>query len=97
MATHPLFAAQQAAQAAFDADDLNLAKLQALDAADAAFYAALGAARAEWQALPEGDAKASAETNAYDTVVEQEGALRDELYWLDIALRTYAMTPEGGW
>ena len=80
-------------RAGFDADELNLGALQALEAAERAFYGALGAAHAEWLALPEGGAKASAEQNAWDT----EGTDEDELYWLQIALATYAMTPEGGW
>lgn len=90
--SHALFQAHQAAQAAFDADG-TLLTLPALEAAERAFFAALAAASAEWNAIPEGAAKSSAETNAYDT----EGTDENELYWLDIAIRTYAMTPEGGW
>ncbi|HLY47629.1 MAG TPA: hypothetical protein VKR21_00400 [Solirubrobacteraceae bacterium] len=89
---HALFRAYQTAQLAFDAD-ATLATLPALEAAERAYYDALYAARAEWNALPDNAAKASAETNACDT----EGADENELYWFDIALRTYAMTPEGGW
>jgi len=57
------------------------------DAARADYFSKLAAARAEWNALPEGDRKGSSEDNAYDT----EGTDTNELYWFEIALRTYEM------
>jgi hypothetical protein len=87
MATTDLYQTCIEADAAFHADDLNLDKLRVSDAAFAAYQMAIKAARAEWYALPGGDLKDSAETNAHDT----EGTEIDELYWFEIAIRTYEM------
>jgi len=73
--------------AAWKADEMNLDKLHASDKAFADYMAAMAAARKVWMALPAGDAKDSAETNADDT----EGCAEDELFWLEIAIRTFEM------
>lgn len=84
MATE-LHIAMTAAEAAWRADDMNLDKLHSYEAAERAWNAAVAAKRAEWNALPEGDQKSSAHENADDT----EGTFEDELYWLQIAVRSY--------
>lgn len=83
--TTDLYRAHVAADAAWQADELNLDLLNASDAAFAAYMAAVAEARRAWEALPDCDAKWSAETNAYDT----EGTDIDELHWLQIAIRTF--------
>jgi hypothetical protein len=88
--TTALFQAFTAADAAWNADELNLDLLRASDAAYAAYMAAVAATRAEWNAIPEGNGKFSAEINAHDT----EGTDIDELFWLEIAIRTYEINGE---
>jgi hypothetical protein len=85
--TTDIFQAHAAAEAAYQADDMNISLLNASDAAFAAYMKATATARDEWNALPKGDAKDSAETNAEDT----EGTDVDQLYWYEIAIRTYEM------
>ena len=87
MNTTDIYRAHVEAEAAYQADDLNLDLMHAANAAYRAYLAAVSQARAIWVALPEGDAKFSAETNAEDT----EGCAEDELLWLEIAIRTFEM------
>ncbi len=87
MNTTELYQKMIATEAAFTADDRNLDKMHAADAAFKAYHDARIAARNEWNALPAGDAKDSAETNAFDT----EGCLEDELRWFQIAIGTWEM------
>jgi hypothetical protein len=86
-----LFAAYQAADAAVDAAVAYDAKVwKAADVASAAYFAAVAAKTAKWNALPECDAKCSAEENANDTVyVELAGSPEDRLFWLQIAIGSY--------
>lgn len=83
--TTALYQTYMAAEAAFVADELSIAKMDVADAAFAAYGKAKDAARRKWEALPEGDAKDSAEQNAHDT----EGCFEDKLRWYEIALGTY--------
>lgn len=92
MATTDLYRAMIETEAAWSADAMNLDLLRAADAAFSAHLAAEGAARDRWDAIPAGDAKDSAEQNAYDT--EDTGA--DALRWYEIALRTYEMNVDTG-
>ena len=89
--TSELFQALKQAEASFEAD-ASLANLDALEAAERAYFSALGATRAAWAALPEGERKDSAELNAYDTVEENSADRADELYRLQIAISTYELT-----
>jgi hypothetical protein len=92
METTELFARHQATEAAYQADDMNLDLMRAADKAYAAFMAGVEKARKEWDALPKGHAKDSAEQNAFDT----EGTDVDELYWFVIAIRTYEINVNDG-
>lgn len=85
MNTTALYNSMIEANAAFAADELNLEKLRVLEAAETAYYAAVAAKRAEWNARPTGDRKDSAEQNAVDT----EGCEIDQLRWYEVALMTY--------
>lgn len=85
--TTELFQTMTAAEDAFAADDMNLDKLNAADAAFAAYHTELAKRRAEWNALPAGDRKDSAEQNAFDT----EGTAVDQLRWFEIAIGTFDM------
>lgn len=87
MTTTALFQAYAAAEAAMIAADYSPASQDAADKAHVAWVQAIGAARAEWKALPAGDRKDSAEQNAHDT----EGCDVDELRWFEIALMTYEL------
>ncbi len=86
MATE-LYNTMIAAIHAHQADDMNVDKLNALEAAEAAYYGKRAELRAQWNAIPESDNKASAEENANDT----EGTDIDTLYWFEIALRSYEL------
>lgn len=55
----------------------------ALQEVDAAYNAALAEMAAAWDAIEEGDAKDSAEINAFDTRGSE-----DRLFWLCIAVQT---------
>lgn len=83
--SNELFARKNALEAAWLSDDLNLDKLNAYEQAEREYLSAVAAARAEWNALPSGDLKMSAEENAYDT----EGTAEDELFWIQVAIRSY--------
>lgn len=83
--TTELYQAYTKAEAAWNAAEMDLDLLWAADAAYKAYSAELIAARDEWAALRDSEAKSSATTNAYDT----EGTDEDELYWFQIALSTY--------
>jgi hypothetical protein len=86
-----LYAAMNAAEAAFAADD-TIANLRALEAAEQAYFAYLKVARSQWNALPEGDRKDSAEQNANDTRdVDQAFEPGNELAWFHVALGSYDM------
>ena len=86
--TTALYQIHVAAEAAMIAADYELiTACQVADRAYAAYVAAVSAARAEWNALPVGERKDSAEQNAYDT----EGCDEDELRWFEIAISTYEM------
>ncbi len=80
----PEFAALQQAEQAFNADP-SVAALEVLQAAEKVFFAALSAARAAVNALPDGDTKYRAEENAADT----EGTKVDELKYLRVVFDTY--------
>lgn len=71
-------------EAAWRADDCNLDKLNAYEAAERAWEARRSELRAQWNALPQNEAKDSAEDNANDS----EGT-EDELVWLEVAIRGY--------
>lgn len=83
--TTELFQTMKAAELAFNADDMNTEKLDVLEVAERAYFAEVAKRRAEWDALPAGERKDSAEQNAFDT----EGTNVDQLRWLEIALGTY--------
>ena len=76
------FQAQAQAEAAFAADAMSLEKLAALETAEAAYLAAYQTAKAAWDAVEEGQAKDSAELNAWDTVAEQAANPADQVQWL---------------
>lgn len=80
------FQAQTEAEAAFDADSLDLGKLAALQAAETVYFAALRALSAKWDAVEEGQLKDSAEVNAWDTISEQATPEADKVQWLRFAL-----------
>ena len=85
-----LYAAMIKAESAWEADDTNLKLLNAADHAREAYFTALAAKRAQWNALPKGEAKDSAEDNAYDTIAESDPRLgADEIAWFDYAIRSY--------
>lgn len=86
--TTELFQTMKAAELAYNADDMNTAKLDVLEAAEKAYFAALTKRQAQWDALPAGERKDSAEQNAHDTNVETDFD-GDRLRWLEIALGTY--------
>lgn len=84
--TTDLFQRVQAAEAAFALNN-DLVVLHKLEDAERAYYDAVAAARAEWNVLPAGDRKDSAEQNAYDT----EGCDVDELRWFEIAIMSFGL------
>ena len=85
MATTDLFETLKTAEAAWNADDLNLDLLYALEFAERAYGDAVAARRAKWNALPAGDTKSSAEENANDT----EDCRFDRLRWFEVAICGY--------
>jgi hypothetical protein len=78
------FAALRQAEQAFDADQ-SIPALETLQAAERVYFAALGAARAAFNALPDGDTKYRAEENAADT----EGTDIDQLKFFRAVLSTH--------
>lgn len=88
-----LFAKLNAAEAAYEAFGFNVSldqldacfeALRALEDARCAYYSAIRERKAVWDTL-RGENRGSAIDNAYDT----EGTDTDELYWLEIAIRSY--------
>lgn len=79
------YSALTEAQAKFDADPLSLDALKELESAEALYNAWVAGRRAEWDAIPESDRKASAEENANET----EGCMSDRLRWYEIAIGSY--------
>ena len=90
-----LFTQMIEAKAAFNADlDANpnggdLTTLRALEAAERAYFDAEAKAREAWEALPEGEAKDSAELNASDTMSENGVPNTNRLFFFEIAVRSY--------
>lgn len=85
MATTELYEILCTAEAAWNADALDLDLLNAYEAAERAYGDACAAKRAEWNALPACDEKSSAEQNADDT----EDCELDRLRWLEVAIAGY--------
>lgn len=90
--TTDLYRQMLATESAWGASKMDLAKLNSADVASALYVSAVGAARKEWKAVPEGEAKDSAENNAFDT----EGCREDALRWYQIAAATYQMNVDSG-
>jgi hypothetical protein len=85
MFTTEVYAAYVAAEAAYNSDSMNLDLMRVADAAFSRYMQEIKVAREKFESLPDCLAKDSAITNAYDT----EGTDKDELYWFEIALRTF--------
>ena len=92
MNTTELFRKMNEADAAWDADQMNLDLLRASDEAYAAYWRAHREAFDEWEAIPDCDAKYNAAINANDT----EGCEEDPLRWSEIAMRSYIMLLDSG-
>lgn len=85
--TTELFQAMNTAEAAWNANELNIELLHAYEATERAYFGKIAELRKIWDTLPDGERKDSAITNAYDT----EGTEADELRWFEIALMTYEL------
>lgn len=85
-----LYDALEEAQATFYVD-ASLENLIALESAEQNYFDALSKARADWNGLPEGDRKYSAEINANDTLSEGEFVEQNELAWFMVATATYEL------
>ena len=70
----------------------NLESLNALEAIERMYSAELSKLLTKWEALPAGERKDSAETNANDTCSEQVFPYEDQVAWLMCALATYDLT-----